>query len=134
LSLSNPYESPETWGADASRIDQTVHATRMRAALAGMWRGAKLGFWTFSIVFWTLGLVMFVIAAWIPAFRSELIPGTTAAEIAISLGKNLFVWLVVIPLFGVLYGSLPGGLIMGLAAAIGWRRPTDSNNSTTLVS
>ncbi|MCX7426273.1 MAG: hypothetical protein NTW96_11715 [Planctomycetia bacterium] len=113
--------------------DQKVHPTRIRAALAGMWRGAKLGFWTVSIIFWTIGLVILLVGALIPAFRSEVIPGTTAVEIALSLGKNLFVLFVMIPLGGVLYGSLPGGLIMGLAAAIRWRRPTDFENPTTLV-
>ena len=130
----NPYESPEALAAASSCMGQNAYPTRMRAALAGMWRGAKLGFWTFSIIFWTIGLVILLVGALIPAFRSEVIPGTTAVEIALSLGKNLFVLLVMIPLFAVLYGSLPGGLIMGLAAAIRWRRPTGFENPTTLVS
>jgi hypothetical protein len=134
LHLSNPYESPEPSVIVPSGILQKVHATRMRAALAGMWRGAKLGFWTFCFIFWTCVFVALVVAAFIPELRREMALGTTAAEIAISIGKDLFVLFVVIPLSSVLYGSFPGGLIMGFAAAIRWRPPTDFENPTTLVS
>ena len=125
MSPANPYQPPEASATVASRTDERTHPTRMRAALAGAWRGAKLDFWTVSIIFWTIGCVGLALAALILAFRSEMIPGTTAAEIALSVGQGLFVLLVMIPLGGVLYGSLPGGLIMGAFAAMRWPRPTD---------
>jgi hypothetical protein len=134
LSSPNPYEPPEALAAASSSPEEKAYPTRMRAALAGMSRGARLGFWTFSIIFWILGFVILVLAAVIPAFRRELFPWTTAAEGALSLGKDLFVLFVMVPLFALLYGSLPGGLIMGLAAAIRWRRPSDIEKPTTLVS
>jgi hypothetical protein len=133
LSSPNPYEPPAASEPASSGIGGDAYPTRMRAARAGAWRGAKLGFWTFCIILWTVGLVILLVGALIPAVRSEVIPGTTAVEISLSVGKTLFVLLVIFPLFAVLYGSLPGGLIMGAIAAIRWRRPTDFNNCTTLV-
>jgi hypothetical protein len=132
----NPYESPQA--ASATRADTALRPalppTRWKAAIAAMRRGANFGFRVFIVIemlFLGASALVAAIAMFVLRAARDEILGEIQQLNLMQIGKGIGGLVVVSVLFAVLYGAIPGALMVGLAAAIRWRRPsnaTDSNN------
>jgi hypothetical protein len=116
---SNPYESPKT----VAPVPLVVYTTRWRAARAGMWRGAKIGFFTFVIVMIGAMTVAGVVALVGHVCAGWRLPRDLELATPLDLVKGVGQLVVGLILFGILYGALPGGVILGSVAVFSWRRP-----------
>jgi uncharacterized RDD family membrane protein YckC len=97
-------------------------ATRARAVLAGMWRGAKFGFLAFLAIMAVIWAVGWVVVLCVPRLR----------EIASNDRPALHdVWTMVwgLPFCATVFGALPGAIIMGINAGLRWRRPCPPQES-----
>jgi hypothetical protein len=115
---SNPYESPK---ADLSAPDQQVRpATRWKAARAGMWRGARIGFLTFVIAVIFAATLAVVIRLFLDGWR---LPSDVELATWLDVAKWLGMFVLGLCVMGALYGAVPGAIILGIVAAVRWRRP-----------
>jgi hypothetical protein len=115
----NPYESPKNPSSMPARFLQ--QPTRWKTVRAGMWRGAKIGFLTVAIVMLIAVLVAGVVAVLGHFLAGWRLPSdlefTTWLDVVKGLGEFLFG----VCLFGLLYGAIPGAVILGVIAAVRWR-------------
>jgi ribose/xylose/arabinose/galactoside ABC-type transport system permease subunit len=95
----------------------------MKAVRAGMWRGAKFGFFTFTIITVSLVVAGVIILLLNGSSRARL-GQMTLLEVIKAIGG-----VALVPVFGILYGAIPGALIMGIATSIVWRRPQQTSNT-----
>jgi hypothetical protein len=93
--------------------------TRWAAFRSGAWRGAKVGFWTFEtivVLLCTIGVIM------VPFIHEVSLKDITSVTLTLfTILKYVGGTIVFLGGFGVLYGAVPGALILGIAEAVRWR-------------
>jgi hypothetical protein len=110
------------------------HGSIQWTALRGdLWRGAKVGFLTYIAVMIIVIMAIAVAMALQPAIWSDVLSrlsshgGVTAIHIIGEIGGVA----VAVAALGILYGAIPGALIMGIIVAVRRHRankPADSDN------
>jgi len=129
LSAPNPYQSPEVVAPAASQPaapQEPLYATRGRAALAAMRRGARFGTRVLGLA--AVGIVVLLALVTVAIATRD---GLTAEKVAERLGHpGNAGWLgfvaqsiVMLPLMVILYGTLPGAVVGAVVGAVTWRRP-----------
>jgi hypothetical protein len=101
--------------AIATKSLANLPVTRWQTIRAGMWRGAKLGFVTFMVI-----AILLVLTGTVIFFLRDL--GRT--EHFLSL-PDILGGMAAFFVFGLIYGAIPGALIMGIFAAVRWRHPIE---------
>ena len=115
---SNPYESPKA--AFSPPVQPVLYATRWKAARAGMWRGAKIGFFTVVVFLFFAAAVAVVIRLYLDGGR---LPSDLERATWFDVAKAPGMFVLGLCCFGALYGAVPGAMILGTVAAVRWRRP-----------
>lgn len=118
MSTEKPDQPWQMRGASPGFVEPSPYPTRLRAALAGMGRGAKIGFWAVAALGWFVELV----AIGLRTVSGAAQAGTFGAQVTTYLLYAL-VW---IPLTAILVGALPAAVLKGFVDGSSWRRPTDA--------
>jgi hypothetical protein len=114
---SNPYESPKNASSMPPRFLQ--QPTRWKAVHAGMWRGARIGFVTVVVVMFGAVLAAGVVAVVGHFFAGWRLPRDLELITWLDVIKSLGMYL----LAGLLYGAIPGAVMLGAIAAVRWHPP-----------
>ena len=96
--------------------------TRWQAFRTSAWHGAKIGFVTFTLIMALVAAGVHIMAMLVPQIRAEVwkdLALETLTLLRILKGAGGGVLFLVG--FGILYGAIPGALIMGVIAAVRWR-------------
>jgi hypothetical protein len=118
----NPYQTPSTFERMAVPRPEPVFRSRTQAVLAGAWRGAKFGgkwpaiiLTILMVAIWAVYLGM-IVSLWLlrgTGFWQTLKPLEFLKMVGLSLGSVLYVTFVT---------GMVGGVIMGVAAGISYRK------------
>jgi len=117
-------------------IDSRVSCTtRGQAFCAGAWHGAKVGFVAFIAIVALVFVGIAVMAMLAPRIHEELVNDLALETLTILRilkgASGLVLFLVG---FGILYGAVPGALIIGVIAAVRWRRADELSEPLSLSS
>ena len=118
MDRSNPDESPKDFPAVKAAKAEPAYASRARAVRGEMRRGAKLGFKVCLASCCACLAICILAGLFVSMSRGHL--GQFSLELISwrMLGECLG-----IPVASVVFGAMPGSLIMGTVAAIHWRPP-----------
>jgi len=106
---------------------QVSYTTRWQAFRAGAWHGAKFGFKAFLVIWAVIGLGAAILALVVPRIRQEAAKDLALETLTLlRILKGAGGVVVFCVAFGILYGAIPGALIVGTIEAFRWRGRTNA--------
>jgi len=123
MAAVNPYQSPKTAEAVPSVRPQPTYRSRGRAFLGGAWRGVKFGGGWMAAIVAVMALLVWGALLAMLLYR-WLVQGVELRRL-IETAEPLKLFLAMLGGIAMcsLYAAVLGALIMGIGAAITFRRP-----------